>query len=189
MVGERLGLVVRAFATEGTAPIGRGIGPALETRDVLMVLDHSPDAPQDLLEKSLFFASQILALAGEVDSVEAGRARALDLLASGAARRALERIVRAQGAQPQPDLSGLMTRDMISERGGIVERIDGYVISGIARSAGAPADAWAGVDLVQTVGKRVRAGDVLYRIQSRNAQSLERATAMARDYNGYTLSD
>ena len=189
MVGERLGLVVRAFATEGTAPIGRGIGPALETRDVLMVLDHKPDAPQDLLEKSLFFASQILALAGEVDSVEAGRARAKDLLASGAARRALEHIVRAQGAQPQPDLSGLVTHDIVSTREGIVERIDGYAISGIARGAGAPGDAWAGVDLLQTVGTRVKAGDVLYRIQSRSAQSLERAAAMARDNNGYTLWD
>ncbi len=189
MVGERLGLVVRAFATEGTAPIGRGIGPALEARDVLMVLDHSPDAPQDLLDKSLFFASQILALAGAVDSVEAGRARALDLLASGAARRALERIVHAQGAQPQPDLAGLVTRDVISTGAGIVQRIDGYVISGIARGAGAPADGWAGVDLLQTVGARVKAGDALYRIQSRSAQSLERAAAMALDFNGYTLSD
>ena len=189
MVGERLGLVVRAFATEGTAPIGRGIGPALETRDVLMVLDRSPDAPQDLLDKSLFFASQILALAGVVDSVEAGRARALDLLASGAARRAFERIVHAQGAQPQPDLAGLVTRDIISTGGGIVQRIDGYVISGIARGAGAPVDAWAGVDLLQTVGARVKAGDALYRIQSRSAQSLERAAAMALDDNGYTLSD
>ena len=189
MVGERLGLVVRAFATEGTAPIGRGIGPALETRDVLMVLDHKPDAPQDLLDKSLFFASQILALAGVVDSVEAGRARAQDLLASGAARRALEHIVRAQGAQPHPDLSGLVTHDIISTQGGIVDRIDGYAISGIARGAGAPADAWAGVDLLQIVGARVKAGDVLYRIQSRSAQSLGIAVAMARDFNGYTLSD
>lgn len=189
MVGTRLGLVVRAFATEGTAPIGRGIGPALETRDVLMVLDHKPDAPQDLLEKSLFFASQILALAGVVDSVQAGRTRALELLASGAARRALDRIVHAQGAQPKPDLSGLVTHDIISTQGGIVDRIDGYVISGIARSAGAPVDGWAGVDLLYTVGERIKAGDVLYRIQSRSAQSLERAVTMAREQNGYTLSD
>ena len=184
MVGERLGLVVRA-----TAPIGRGIGPALEARDVLLVLDHSSAAPQDLLEKSLFFASQILALAGVVDSVEAGRARALDLLVSGAARQALDRIVRAQGAHAQPDLSGLVTHDVISARAGIVDRIDGYVISGIARSAGAPADAWAGVDLLRTVGERVNPGDVLCRIQSRSNQSLARAAAMASDYNGYTLSD
>ena len=62
MVGEHLGMVVKAFATYGESPIGRGIGPALEARDVLQVLDSHPDAPQDLLEKSLFFASQILAL-------------------------------------------------------------------------------------------------------------------------------
>ena len=188
MVGERLGLVVRAFATDGDAPIGRGIGPALETRDVLMVLDNQPDAPQDLLEKSLFFASQILALAGDVGGVGHARARALELLATGAARRAFERIVNAQGAQPQADLTGLLTHDVVSAQDGCVERIDGYVISGIARNAGAPVDAWAGVDLFKTVGARVKSGDALYRIQSRNAQSLARAAAQAREGHGFTLS-
>lgn len=189
MVGERLGLVVRAFATRGDAPIGRGIGPALETRDVLMVLDNHQDAPQDLLDKSLFFASQILALAGAVGSLEAGRARALALLASGAARKAFDRIVSAQGAQPRADLSGLHTHEIVSAQGGVVQGVDGYVISGIARTAGAPRDAWAGVDLVRTIGAQVLPGDTLYRIQSRDAQSLAAAVALARASHGFTLQD
>ena len=40
-----------------------------------------------------------------------------------------------------------------------------------------------------TEGDIVKAGDALYRIQSRSAHSLERAAAMALDCNGYTLSD
>ena len=51
-VGAALGLTVKAFPTDGQAPIGRGIGPALEARDVLQVLEHDPQAPADLLEKS-----------------------------------------------------------------------------------------------------------------------------------------
>jgi thymidine phosphorylase len=188
MVGARLGLVVRAFATQGDAPIGRGIGPALETRDVLMVLDNHPDAPQDLLDKSLFFAGQILALAGAVDSPEAGRTRAQALLASGAARKALDRIVNAQGAQPPADISGLLTQEIVSSQGGVVQGIDGYVISGVARAAGAPRDAWAGVDLVKTIGTRVVTGDTLYRIQSRDARSLADAVALARASAGFTLA-
>lgn len=188
-VGERLGLVVKAFATEGDAPIGRGIGPALEVRDVLMVLDNHRDAPQDLLQKSLFFAGQILALDAHVGSVEAGHARALALIESGAARRSLDRIAAAQGAHPQPDLSSLMSIDIVAPHDGVVTRIDGFVISGVARQAGAPADICAGVDILKTVGTRVKEGETLYRIQSRSAQSLERAVAMARENLGFTLAD
>ena len=59
--GAGLGLQVKAYATDGSRPIGRGIGPALEVRDVEWVLDGHPDAPADLREKALFFASRILA--------------------------------------------------------------------------------------------------------------------------------
>ena len=41
-VGSAMGLVVKAFPTDGSGPIGCGIGPALEARDVMRVLDNHP---------------------------------------------------------------------------------------------------------------------------------------------------
>jgi thymidine phosphorylase len=57
------------------------------------VLEGHPDAPTDLLEKSLFFASQILALDPAVGSATKGHARALELLNSGAASDTMQKII------------------------------------------------------------------------------------------------
>ena len=50
--------------TEGAQPVGRGLGPALEARDVLAVLRGDPDAPADLRERALLLAGYMLELAG-----------------------------------------------------------------------------------------------------------------------------
>jgi len=188
MAGVALGLVVKAFATDGQAPIGRGIGPALEARDVLQVLEHHPDAPADLLEKSLFFASQILALDPAVGSVTKGRARALELLKSGAANTAMQAIITAQGAQPPLTWSGVLKHEVRAQHSGRVQAIDGFVISGLGRCAGAPADQLAGVDLACGLGATVQAGDLLYILQASDQEKLSQAAALAQSDCGYRFS-
>src|SRR3546814_13242817 len=51
-VADRFGLITRCVQTDGTQPVGRAIGPALEARDVLAVLTGDPDAPMDLRDRS-----------------------------------------------------------------------------------------------------------------------------------------
>jgi thymidine phosphorylase len=188
MVGRELGLVVKAFPTSGESPIGRGIGPSLEVRDVLQVLEQHPDAPSDLLEKSLFFASQILAMDPAVGTVERGADLAQQLLRSGAARRAMEDIIQAQGPQDWPDLSGILKHPVHATQAGTVQQIDGFVISGLARMAGAPADKLAGVDIVKPVGSAVQAGDLLYRIQSCDTVLLNKTVHSAAQDNGFRIT-
>jgi len=188
MVGAALGLVVKAFATDGQAPIGRGIGPALEARDVLQVLERHPDAPADLLEKSLFFASQILALDPAVGSVARGRTRALELLNSGAASAAMQAIIAAQGAQPPLTWAGVLKHEVRAQHSGRVQAIDGFVISGLGRCAGAPADQRAGVDLACGLGAEVNAGDLLYVLQASHQAKLAQAVALAQSDSGYRFS-
>jgi len=188
MVGSALGLVVKAFATDGQAPIGRGIGPALEARDVLQVLERNPVAPTDLLEKSLFFASQILALDPAVGTVTKGRERALELLNSGAASEAMQKIIAAQGAQPSVTWAGVLKQDVRSPYSGRVQGIDGFVISGLGRCAGAPADQLAGVDLACGLGAEVNAGDLLYVLQASDSVKLAQAAALAQSDCGYRFS-
>ncbi len=187
MVGSALGLVVKAFATDGQAPIGRGIGPALEARDVLQVLERNPLAPTDLLEKSLFFASQILALDPTIGSVANGRARALELLSSGAADQAMQKIIETQGTQPPITWVGVLKHEVRSAHSGRVQEIDGFVISGLGRCAGAPADQRAGVDLMYGVGATVNAGDLLYVLQASDPAKLAQAAALAQSDCGYRL--
>jgi thymidine phosphorylase len=186
-VGRGLGLVVEAHATRGAAPIGRGIGPALEVRDVRLVLESRREAPHDLREKALFFASRVLAWDPAVGTLERGRERAERLLASGAALEAFERIVDAQGRRTSPALPSPVTADWLSDDNGIVTTLDGWAISGIARRAGAPAHPGAGVDILAPPGTRVERGQPLMRIHARSRDDLAIALDAARRDAGFRV--
>lgn len=186
-VGRGLGLTVQAFATDGSKPIGRGIGPALEVRDVIWALDNHPEAPADLVEKALFFASRILAWDPTVGSVEAGRDRAEKLLRSGAAREAFERIIDAQGRRSPPVMPGRLIHTFHANRAGAIREIDGWAVTEIARRAGAPLDKAAGVDILRNVGDTVGCGEPLFVIHASAQGDLEEAARLAGNSRCYVI--
>ena len=185
-VGSEMGLVVKAFPTDGSGPIGCGIGPALEARDVMQVLDNHPQAPADLLAKSLFFAAHILALDPAVGSFENGHRLATELLESGAARRRMDAIVTQQGLVPAANQATRQV-EVRAAQAGLVRAIDGGIISGIARQAGAPGLKLAGVDLKKSVGEKVHKGELLYLIQGTDMAQLQLASQLAAHNHGYAL--
>lgn len=187
-VGRAVGLHVEAVATCGAAPIGRGIGPALEVRDVLWVLEGHADAPADLREKALAFAGRILSWDPAIATLERGRARAAEMLASGAARQALDRIVAAQGRRDVVLRPAAMSHTVRAARSGRIGEIDGWRIAGIARRAGAPFDKSAGIDLLRRVGDDVAVGEGLFTIHASAGPDLEAAVAMAAGDDGVVLA-
>ncbi len=179
VVGAGLGLKVEAHVSDGNAPIGSGIGPALEARDVMRVLDNAADASVDLRDKALFFASRILAWDPAIGTAEKGLERARQLLASGAARDRLLAIIEAQGKQPHLTLPGLLRHTIRARSAGRVTAIRVSQISEIARSAGAPMDKAAGIDLLVRRGDLVHAEQALFVVHSSTASDLARAVAAA----------
>ena len=187
-VGAGLGLTVRALATDGSGAIGRGIGPALELRDVELVLGNDPGAPDDLRQKALLFAGEILSFDPAVGDRAAGRRRAEELLASGRAARRFAAIVAAQGAV-QPVRPGRLTHVVRAPSAARVEDVDGWQVAGIARRAGAPSDKSAGIDLAVRPGQRVAINETLYTIHATTAAELDAAAAMAARDPGVILDD
>jgi len=96
-LGKRLGIYVECIITDGSAPIGAGIGPALEARDCLLVLDNK--GPIELMNKSLDLAGILLELSGSVKRNH-GRSAAEKLLTSGRAKKKMMEIIEAQGGDP-----------------------------------------------------------------------------------------
>lgn len=186
-VGSALGLTIKAFGTPGHAPIGRGLGPGLEARDVMMTLSGDPHAPADLREKALFFAGHILSFDPTLGTYEAGRQRAEALLASGQALERLNRMIDLQGRQQPIDWDKVQRCSVRSPASGVVSGINGQVISGIARQAGAPLDKTAGVYLHIGIGDEVRPGDVLFDIYASDADHLQKASAMATMHHGFDI--
>lgn len=162
-VASRLGLLTEVVITDGSQPIGYGIGPALEARDVLAVLDGRPDAPADLREKSIRLAGRLLEHDPHLPGGR-GEERARELLESGEARRALDRMIDAQGPPPRTTPIGSLVFEALAPRDGVINQIDCFRIARIARTAGAPYDPGAGIDLKKKSGDVVRKGEPLYRI-------------------------
>ncbi|RAS09329.1 phosphonate metabolism protein/1,5-bisphosphokinase (PRPP-forming) PhnN [Cupriavidus alkaliphilus] len=179
-VGKGLGMHVRALVTDGSRPIGRGVGPALEVRDVRQVLANDPRAPADLREKALRFAGEIIAFDPRVGSPGEGLRIATSLLSAGEAKAAFDRIAAAQGKRADPVAPSALTCVVNAPVHGRVVAIDGQQISGVARAAGAPLAPDAGVDLLCEIGTRVEQGQPLYRIHAGSEAALATAAALAR---------
>ncbi len=185
-VAARMGVAIDIVATDGSRPVGRGVGPVLETRDVLAVLDNRPDAPRDLLDKSVMLAGRLL----EVDpAVQGGRGeeRARELVASGAARAKLDQIIAMQGPSPIRAELGELTHVVTAQRSGHVAAIDCLRIAAVARLAGAPTDPGAGLLLLRDVGDAVRPGDPLYRIHGVEPSEFRFAVEAAEEASGFAL--
>lgn len=185
-VGDQIGLTLEVEVTDGTEPVGRGIGPVLEARDVMRVLDRDPAAPRDLRERALLLAGRILEFDPQLRGGK-GRDRARELLDNGAAARQMQRIIEAQGASPVGHDLGQLIQDVAAPADGVVIGIDCYRIARIARVAGAPGERGAGIDLFKKVGMPVQAGEPLYRIHAAHPSDFRFATEMAAADNGYRL--
>lgn len=185
-VGHHLGLHMTILLTDGSQPIGRGIGPVLEARDVMAVLRNEVTAPQDLKERAIQLAGAILDFDPSLKGHQ-GMTRARELLESGEALRSMERIMAAQGLPPRVVTLGSLTHDIPAPRTGIVTAIDCFHIARIARLAGAPLAKGAGIDLFKKTGDGVKAGEPLYRIYSHLESDFAFAKAMAKDSDGYDI--
>lgn len=188
-VAGRMGLVLDVVVTDGSQPIGRGIGPVLEARDVMRVLTDHPEAPNDLRQKALRLAGRMLEFDPDVRGGD-GFGIARDILDSGRALEKMQAIMRAQGERPfDPEHPPLAAHsfEVTAPESGVVTAIDNLKLARIARLAGAPKPAGAGVDLLKRIGDSVEAGETLYRVYA--AYQAERAFAhqsCERD-NGFSI--
>ena len=172
-VADALGVHVEVHVSDGTQPVGRGIGPALEARDALAVLRGEPDAPADLRERALALATQVIEFAPGI-APGSGSALAKEILDSGRAWRKFEAICRAQGGFREPPRAAL-TRTVHAGHAGECLAIDNRRIARVAKLAGAPNAVAAGVELHVRVGQRIEKDAPLYAVHADAPGELEYA--------------
>jgi thymidine phosphorylase len=177
-VGAALGLEVRCVRTDGTQPVGWGIGPALEAIDVMAVLERRPDAPRDLRDRAVTLAGLVLEMAGKAGPGQGGGlARAV--LDDGRALAKFIAICEAQGGLRVPPVAR-HTHVMTALASGVVASIDNRTISQAAKLAGAPHAPAAGARLHVHVGDRVQKGQPLYTLHADSPGELAYAFAFVR---------
>jgi len=163
-VGASVGLTVEVVTSDGSQPVGRGIGPALEARDVLSVLRGEPDAPKDLREKAVVLAGHVLELSGSVLRGQ-GALAAERTLTEGRALQKFLAICEAQGGFHEPPVAP-HTVPITAARGGVVTSIDNRRLARVAKLAGAPHDAVAGLVVHVRLGDTVEPGALLFTIHA-----------------------
>jgi AMP phosphorylase len=181
-IGERLGMRVECALTYGDAPVGRAVGPVLEVREALSILEGA-DSPNSLIQKSCEIAGIAFELAGKANRGE-GAALAHEILTSGRALKKMKDIIAIQGGDPG------ITSELIKpgEYSHVVRAdINGYVIEvnnksliSIARTAGAPNDHGAGLYIHAKPGTRLNRGDPIFTLYAERKWRLEKALETAR---------
>jgi thymidine phosphorylase len=181
VVGKALGLKIKVLITDGSQPVGRGIGPGLEAMDVLAVLRNESDASKSLKMKSLHLAGEILQLTG-VSKEGEGLETAAEILESGRALDKFVNICKAQGGFNEPDYAPY-SKDILAERVGSVKAIDNRRLAKLAKLAGAPSDTLAGVKFMVSLGDQVKKGDLLFTVYAESKGELAYALRYLKGKN------
>lgn len=172
-VGEAVGLRVGIHVSDGRQPVGWGIGPALEAHDVLAVLRNAAGAPSDLRDRALDIAGALLDLLPGAAQGR-GRARASEVLGSGAALRKFMAICEAQGRFREPGTAQFF-RPFLASIGGRIMCINNRQLARVAKLAGAPHDVTAGVLCRLREGDRIERGVPLFEVQAATRGELDYA--------------
>jgi len=168
------GLNLKVVRTDGTQPVGRGIGPALEARDVIAVLKNDRLAPADLRARSLSLAAELLELCGVVKP-GTGINQASQILDSGQAWDKFLRICAAQGGFIEPPLAPI-AHTITATQEGHLQTIDNRRLARLAKLLGAPEAKVAGVDLHVRIGDQVKLGDQLFTMHAQAQGELDYAS-------------
>ena len=187
-VGDRLNIHLEVMITDGRQPIGLGIGPVLEARDIMKVLNNDPDAPADLRQKSLQLAGRIIEFDPDVRGGQ-GYNIARDILESGRACAKMNNIIKAQGEKEIDLEPGKLCYQICADQDGVVSNIDNFQTAKIARMAGAPMEKRAGVDLLKKMGDKVSKGEPLFQIHAEFPADFKFAKNLAQQDSGYTIGD
>jgi len=180
-VARAFDLQAKTVISDGTQPVGRGIGPALEARDVLGVLENTPLAPRDLRERALVLAGTLLELGGKAIA-GTGPVMAADVLDSGKALQKFQAICEAQGGMRAPPIA-THRHPITAHNAGSAVSVDNRKLARVAKLAGAPDSKAAGVELHVSLGDVIDRGQPLYTIHAEAPGELAYALAYATANN------
>jgi len=180
-IGKQFSMKVKVVKIPVYEPTGHGVGPALEARDVLRVLQRKENLSRTLERTALRLVAYAAQLTGKYSFGKAYRASKA-ALEDGTAWHKMQQIIKEQGPQkgitPDIDSEDLIkksdfTYDVEATHRGYVYAVDNYAINDLARILGAPFDKRAGLYLHKRVREKVQVGDKLLTLYAENEERLD----------------
>jgi AMP phosphorylase len=181
-LGERFNMHVECAITYGESPVGHAIGPKLEVKEALTVLEGAK-TPSSLIQKSLSIAGILLEMSGKA-SLNKGYEAAEQILESGKALEKMQQIIDIQGGDPQIKAEDIVPGEhqfvVNAPQEGYVIELNNKSLISIARAAGSPHDRGAGIYSHAKKGTRVQKGEPIFTIYAERAWRLQKAIELGR---------
>jgi len=173
-IARDFNLKLKCILTDGSQPIGNGIGPVLEIQDILAVLRQEENRPLDLEKKSLKLSAMILEMTGKAKKAK-GIVLAKKILESGEAFEKFKEIIEAQGGHLNHLPLGKFSHELRAEKSGKIIEIDNKKINLLARILGSPADKGSGIYLHNHKNQKIKKHSVLLTFYAESKDKLEEA--------------
>lgn len=178
LVGKAVNIKIQILKTEGAQPLGKGIGPALEAKDILAILRNEKNISLDLKNKAIQIAGILLEMGNKALPGE-GNSLAKKILENGQALKKFYNICEAQGGFREPTNSSY-THDVLANKEGVAIEINNRNLSKIAKLAGAPHDMTAGIEFFVKLGMKIEKNQLLYRVHAETQGSLHYALSFSK---------
>ena len=181
-LGERLNMKVECALTYGDIPVGHSIGPKLEVKEALRVLEGATE-PNSFIQKSISLAGIAFEMSGKA-ARGTGAAMAQEILANGKALEKFRQIIEIQGGDPKVTSDDIIPGEhqfvVKAPASGYVIEMNNLSLVTLARTAGAPQDQGAGILLHAKKGKLVKAGEPLFTLFAERNWRLQNAIEEGR---------
>lgn len=186
-LAKKFNIKIKVLLNKTQEPVGRGIGPILETRDALRILQQKENRPLDLEEKSINLAGHLLELCLR-DSSEELKIKvkknygdtfswARKILENGLAFLKMQEIIKAQGGNYKIDSEDLKPGKFVyrarAAKNGIIKNINIKNLTLIARLLGAPKQKGSGVFLDKKIGEKADKDDVICTLYSEKVYNIK----------------
>lgn len=173
---KKLGIICEVYSRVAKGPDGNSIGPNMEMKETLKILERKDDRSVHLESIATDMAGMVLEMVGKAERGQ-GKTMAASKLNSMEALKKFWEIAKAQGAQKEVKSEDIylpkMSFDVIAPQDGIVDLINNREIVKIARAMGTPAIKEAGIYVHKMPGDTVKKGDVLITLYATSLQRLE----------------
>lgn len=172
-VADYIGMNIKVIFSDGSQPVGFGIGPSLEARDVLSVLRNLQNAPVALKKRALSISSAIISMVWNQNREDAYNT-ALNQLVLGRAYEKMIAICKRQGGFREP-MEAKFSKTVEAPFTGVLTEIDNRKLAMLAKLTGAPDDPQAGIDFMLRIHQKVEKGQAMFTIYSNTPGQVEYA--------------
>ncbi len=175
-ISAKFGIKLEVYKRKPVGPDGNAIGPTLECREFLRVLEQDPARSLQLEKVSLDMAGMILEMTGRAESGK-GFDMAKEILISGKALQKFKEIIEVQGGNPNVVSSDLrfgpLSYDIISQKTGTIQFIDNKRAMDVCRGLGNPYIKESGIYFYKSPGQTVSVGEKVATIYATTQTRLE----------------